>query len=62
MIHSLHKMKGKVGYFAIKVDLSKAYDKINWSFIENTLLEVGLPNHLIDVIMMSVTSVKTNVN
>ena len=28
LIHSLSKKKGKVGYMAIKIDLEKAYDKI----------------------------------
>jgi hypothetical protein len=29
MMHSMHWMQGKKGYFAIKVDLAKAYDKIS---------------------------------
>jgi hypothetical protein len=29
MAHTMHFMKGKKGTFAIKVDLSKAYDKLN---------------------------------
>ena len=28
IIHTISKMKGKVGYMAIKVDLEKAYDKL----------------------------------
>jgi hypothetical protein len=61
MAHSMCKMKGKVGFFAIKVDLSKAYDRLNWSFIYHTLMEVGYPMEWIDVVMTSVTSVRTNV-
>ncbi|PNX66791.1 ribonuclease H, partial [Trifolium pratense] len=62
MAHSMNNMKGKVGYFAIKVELSKAYDRLNWSFIYHTLVEVGYPMKWIDVVMTSVTSVRTNVN
>lgn len=37
VIHSLHHMKGKKGYFIVKVDLSKVYDKISWEFIWSAL-------------------------
>ena len=33
IIHTISNKKGRVGYMAIKVDLEKAYDKIEWSFI-----------------------------
>jgi hypothetical protein len=61
MIHSMHKMKGKKGVFAIKVDLSKAYDKLSWEFIWRTLLEIKFPEVLINVVMHAVSSVNTNV-
>lgn len=61
MLRSMRKMRGKVGFFAIKVDLSKAYDRLNWHFIENILYEVGLPNKLITLIMHCVFTVNTNV-
>ena len=32
IIHTISKKKGKVGYMAIKVDLGKTYDKLEWSF------------------------------
>jgi len=60
-VHSMHKMKGKRGYFAIKVDLSKAFDKLSWEFSWKALLEIKLPERLVNVIMHAVTSVETNV-
>jgi hypothetical protein len=61
MAHTMHFMKGKKGAFAIKVDLSKAYDKISWEFIWRVLSEIDFLVSLINVIMHSVTSVSTNV-
>ncbi|PNX98123.1 ribonuclease H [Trifolium pratense] len=61
MIHSMTKMKGSMGYIAIKVDLSKAYDMLNWDFIWRILLELRQPENIINIIMHSVTSVETNV-
>lgn len=61
MMHSMRRMQGKVGYIIIKVDLSKAYDKICWSFVAKILKEVELPQNMMDVIMSCISSVKTNV-
>ena len=33
LIHSIGSTKGKNGLMAIKIDLEKSYDKIEWSFI-----------------------------
>ena len=43
LIHSISRKKGAVGYMAIKLDLEKAYDKLEWSFIRERLMEVNLP-------------------
>ena len=33
LIHSIGSTKGKNGLMAIKINLEKSYDKIEWSFI-----------------------------
>lgn len=43
MLHTLLKVRGKQGYFVIKVNLAKAYDMLRWSFIEDIMKEVGFP-------------------
>lgn len=57
----MQKKKGKKGLFAIKIDLSKAYDKLNWDFIAQILREVNIPDSMFNVIMHFVSSVETNV-
>ena len=38
IIHTISRSKGKEGYMAIKIDLEKAYDKLEWSFIREMLI------------------------
>ena len=42
--------KGSDGYMAIKVDLEKAYDRLKWEFIKNTLEDIRLPLDMINII------------
>ena len=46
---------------AIKVDLQKAYDRLNWNFLEDNLNEIGLLNKLIPTIMACVSLCYTKV-
>ena len=55
-IHSMDNKKGKVGWMAIKVDVEKAYDRLSWGFIEDTLKNIGIPDKLHRVIMQCITS------
>ena len=63
LIHSLDKKKkkkGKGGFMATKVDLAKAYDRIEWSFIHKVLKAFHFPQSLIELIMSCVTT--TNIS
>lgn len=41
LLHSLHHRKGRKGSMIIKVDLEKAYDRIDWNFLEEVPRTVG---------------------
>lgn len=44
VLHYLNrKTQGKVGYAALKVDMAKAYDHVEWVFLEKVMLKIGLP-------------------
>ena len=61
LIHSISKAKGKEGYMAIKIDLEKAYDKLEWSFIKEHLFHINLPTDLIELIMSCISSITTTI-
>lgn len=61
VVHSMRRKTGKRGLMAIKVDLEKAYDRLNWSFIFETLQQTGLPIHLSRLIMECVTLASMNI-
>ncbi|XP_061342522.1 uncharacterized protein LOC133288718 [Gastrolobium bilobum] len=56
IVHSMTKFKGKMGTMAIKIDLEKAYDKLNWSFIRKVISEIQLPSWMVEFIMASITT------
>lgn len=44
-------------YCAYKLDLSKAYDRVDWSFLNNVLLKLGFQSSWVDHVMTCVSSV-----
>jgi hypothetical protein len=56
MVHSMAKMKGKKMFMSIKIDLEKAYDRLNWNFVEKCLTDCKFPPKLINIIHHCITS------
>ena len=56
VIHSMRSKKDVEGWMAIKVDLEKAYDRLRWDFIEDTLKDAGLPSKFVQAAMLCISS------
>ena len=52
MIHTMRRIRGRKGFFAIKVDREKAYDQFNWCFIQSNLEAIGMDDCFINLIIM----------
>ena len=62
---TLHCMKnhksGKTRYMALKLDMSKAYDKVKWSFLEDLVRKMGFADRWINLVMICVTTVTSSI-
>ena len=61
LVHTISRKKGRNGFIAIKIDLEKAYDKLEWGFIREMLIRVNLPYNIIKLIMSCVLTVSTSI-
>uniref|UniRef100_A0A2N9FE83 CCHC-type domain-containing protein n=1 Tax=Fagus sylvatica TaxID=28930 RepID=A0A2N9FE83_FAGSY len=56
LIHTIQKKKGRLGHFILKIDLEKAYDRIEWSFIREVLILFKFPMSLVQLILECISS------
>jgi hypothetical protein len=59
--HAIRTRKRKTPLCAVKLDMMKAYDRVEWIFLENMMLKLGFSSQWVAMIMRCVSSVKFSV-
>ena len=60
LIHSLKRRKWREGFMVIKIDLEKAYDRLEWCFIRMVLDHFGFPKNFSELILSCISTTSTS--
>jgi hypothetical protein len=54
-LHTMQsRMWGNEGFMVVKLDMSKAYDQVEWGFLESVMKQMGFAKRCVNLIMMCV--------
>ncbi|KAL4307009.1 hypothetical protein AHAS_Ahas16G0235400 [Arachis hypogaea] len=60
VVHTMRDQNQGKGLMAIKIDLEKIYDRLNWDFVVDTLKDAGIPDNIINVIAFCISTPTMN--
>ena len=62
MVHKMrNRRRGKVGHMAVKPDISKAYNRVEWEFLEKIMLRLGFPVQWVNLAMLTMRTASYSV-
>ncbi|XP_020540173.1 uncharacterized protein LOC110010873 [Jatropha curcas] len=56
-----HRTNGNASIVELKINISKAYNRVDWDFLKNMLIHMGFSSKWVHCIMICITSVKYSV-
>ncbi|XP_024178720.1 uncharacterized protein LOC112184715 [Rosa chinensis] len=60
--HFMKKLRHQAdGFFSLKLDISKAYDRLEWQYVEAVLLKLGFCRQWVDVVLATIKSVSYSI-
>jgi hypothetical protein len=57
-MHTIKRQKSNSPFFALKIDMMKAYDRVEWRYLEGVMNKMGFSDSWIKAIMRCVTNVR----
>ena len=60
-VHAIRKRKRKKTLCAVKLDMMKAYNRVEWSFLQQMITKLGFSQSWIAMVMRCVTSARFSV-
>jgi hypothetical protein len=51
------RMWGKEGFIGVKLDMSKAYDRVEWTFLRAVMNKMGFDSRWVDLVMKCVSTI-----
>jgi hypothetical protein len=57
-LHTIRKQRVKKPFFALKIDMMKAYDRVEWNYLHGCLVKLGFATNWINSVMRCVTIVR----
>ena len=61
LYHMKTKPTGKEGFMALKLDMSKAYDRVEWAFLKQVMLKMGFNTKWVSLMMECISSVSYSI-
>lgn len=57
-MHTIRKQKANTPFFALKIDMMKAYGRVEWSYLKGVMCKLGFSAEWVTAIMRCVTNVR----